>query len=48
MKRTHGNAEKWKSLVPTIPMEKNKLLFAAGLKGCIGINDYSYFLKAGQ
>jgi hypothetical protein len=27
---------------------KNKLLLAAGSKGCIGINDYSYFLKSGQ
>jgi hypothetical protein len=27
---------------------KNKLLLAAGLKGSIGINDYSYFLKSGQ
>jgi hypothetical protein len=43
MKRTHGNEEKWKSLVPTIPREKNKLLLSAGLKGCIVINDNSYF-----
>jgi hypothetical protein len=48
MKRTHGNEDKWKSLVPTIPREKKKLLLSAGLKGCIGINDYSYFFKAGQ
>jgi hypothetical protein len=27
---------------------KNKLLLAAGLKGCIGINNYYFFLKAGQ
>jgi hypothetical protein len=25
---------------------KNKILLSAGLKGCIGINDYSYFLKS--
>jgi hypothetical protein len=25
---------------------KNKILLAAGLKGCIGINDYSYFFKS--
>jgi hypothetical protein len=46
MKRTHGNEEKWKLLVPTIPREKNKLLLAAGLKGCIGINNYYYFFKS--
>jgi hypothetical protein len=44
MKRTHGNEEKWKSLVPTTPRENNKLLLAAGLKGCIRINDYSWDL----